>query len=308
MVQVCDGSELPKGDKSKVYLLRSYGDTAHEIWDVADPAKPALLTTVVAKLKGTHKSWWECDTGIAFLVSGVEGWLDRRQTQSRLFRLWCKQPRRPADRRPRKAPERPERAHAREPRLSAGLAARFPAAIRRAHDVSRSGHGDRGIRQGQGRAQAGFRRRDRRNLPQRVPGGAPDGHLRRRHRRDSAGRRVELGRAREKRRLLQPRRALRHALLERELRSRVLQAHHVLCALQRRGARTRHPRSFPSEGDRLLCSRRHGKDREALRRQGAEERCKIAIQTNNVEVDERGYIYAVDRANTGMHILRLTGA
>ena len=32
------------------------------------------------------------------------------------------------------------------------------------------------------------------------------------------------------------------------------------------------------------------------------------IQTNNVEVDERGYIYAVDRANTGMHILRLTGA
>ena len=41
---------------------------------------------------------------------------------------------------------------------------------------------------------------------------------------------------------------------------------------------------------------------------GAEERCKTAIQTNNVEVDERGYIYAVDRANTGMHILRLTGA
>src|SRR5260370_33667503 len=41
---------------------------------------------------------------------------------------------------------------------------------------------------------------------------------------------------------------------------------------------------------------------------GVEESCKIAIQTNNVEVDERGYIYAVDRANTGMHILRLTGA
>ncbi len=32
-----------------------------------------------------------------------------------------------------------------------------------------------------------------------------------------------------------------------------------------------------------------------------------AIQTNNVEVDERGYIYIVDRANTGMHILELTG-
>lgn len=33
-----------------------------------------------------------------------------------------------------------------------------------------------------------------------------------------------------------------------------------------------------------------------------------AIQTNNVEVDERGYIYIVDRANTGMHILELTGS
>ena len=27
------------------------------------------------------------------------------------------------------------------------------------------------------------------------------------------------------------------------------------------------------------------------------------IQTNNLEVDDRGYIYAVDRANTGMHII-----
>jgi hypothetical protein len=34
---------------------------------------------------------------------------------------------------------------------------------------------------------------------------------------------------------------------------------------------------------------------------------KRAIQTNNVEVDDRGYIYIVDRANSGMHILELTG-
>jgi hypothetical protein len=40
---------------------------------------------------------------------------------------------------------------------------------------------------------------------------------------------------------------------------------------------------------------------------GPNERCKVAIQTNNVEVDDRGYIYIVDRANTGMHILELTG-
>ena len=38
-----------------------------------------------------------------------------------------------------------------------------------------------------------------------------------------------------------------------------------------------------------------------------QDRCKVAIQTNNVETDDRGYIYIVDRANTGMHILELTG-
>ncbi len=37
------------------------------------------------------------------------------------------------------------------------------------------------------------------------------------------------------------------------------------------------------------------------------DRCKVAIQSNNVETDDRGYIYVVDRANTGMHILELTG-
>jgi hypothetical protein len=81
MVRACNGSDLPKADKSKVYLLRTYGNSAHEIWDVTDPAKPTLLTTIVKGLKGTHKNWWECDTGIAYLVSGVEGWRVRRMTQ-----------------------------------------------------------------------------------------------------------------------------------------------------------------------------------------------------------------------------------
>ena len=35
--------------------------------------------------------------------------------------------------------------------------------------------------------------------------------------------------------------------------------------------------------------------------------CVPAIQINNVEVDERGYIYAVDRANSGLYLLELTG-
>jgi hypothetical protein len=38
------------------------------------------------------------------------------------------------------------------------------------------------------------------------------------------------------------------------------------------------------------------------------EQCKTAIQTNNLEVDERGYVYAADRANTGLHIVELTGS
>ena len=46
MVRVCDGATLPKGDKSKVYLLRPYGNAAHEIWDVSDPAQSVRLTTL----------------------------------------------------------------------------------------------------------------------------------------------------------------------------------------------------------------------------------------------------------------------
>jgi hypothetical protein len=81
MVRVCDGKTLPKGDKSKVYLLRPFGNQAHEIWDTTDPAHPKLVTRVVEGLKGTHKSFWECDTGVAYLVSGVPGWRVPRMTQ-----------------------------------------------------------------------------------------------------------------------------------------------------------------------------------------------------------------------------------
>jgi hypothetical protein len=36
--------------------------------------------------------------------------------------------------------------------------------------------------------------------------------------------------------------------------------------------------------------------------------CKVAIDTNNVEVDDRGFIYLVDGDNTGMHIVELIGS
>ena len=83
MVRVCGGDTLPKGIKGKWYMLRVFGNAAHEIWDVTDPAKPSLLTTVVKDLQGTHTSWWECDTGIAYLVTDgrVDGFRSKRITK-----------------------------------------------------------------------------------------------------------------------------------------------------------------------------------------------------------------------------------
>ncbi|HEY4918930.1 MAG TPA: hypothetical protein VII40_02395 [Xanthobacteraceae bacterium] len=79
MVRVCDGKTLPHGDPNKFYLLRVFGGQAHEIYDVTDPANPALLARIDG-LADTHKSWWECDTGIAYLVSGAPGWRVKRMT------------------------------------------------------------------------------------------------------------------------------------------------------------------------------------------------------------------------------------
>jgi hypothetical protein len=59
---------LPNADKTKIYLLRATSNS-HEVYDVTDPSNPKLVTTVVSNLGDTHKSWWECDTGIAYLVS-----------------------------------------------------------------------------------------------------------------------------------------------------------------------------------------------------------------------------------------------
>ncbi|MEP7056791.1 MAG: hypothetical protein ABI809_03340 [Caldimonas sp.] len=81
MVRVCSGAELPRADKSRFYMLRGFGNRAHEIWDVTDPSKPALLTTIGKGLKGTHKNFWECDSGIAYLVSGDPQWRTTRMTK-----------------------------------------------------------------------------------------------------------------------------------------------------------------------------------------------------------------------------------
>jgi len=83
MVRVCDGRKLPKGDPAKVYLLRTGGTASQQVWDVTAPERPGLVTTVVRGLKDTHKNWWECDTGIAYLISDgrPEGWRTKRMTK-----------------------------------------------------------------------------------------------------------------------------------------------------------------------------------------------------------------------------------
>src|SRR5258707_15747644 len=80
MVRVCDGKTLSKADPAKVYMLRVFGGQGHEIWDVTTPENPTLISRLMG-LRDTHKSWWECDSGIAYLVSGVPGWRVKRMTE-----------------------------------------------------------------------------------------------------------------------------------------------------------------------------------------------------------------------------------
>ena len=87
MAHVCAGDRLPSNSRAEAerkaghsYLLRSNGNSSgsanpgtesHQIYDVTNPAAPVLLTTLPpgATYTNTHKSWWECDTGIAYLVA-----------------------------------------------------------------------------------------------------------------------------------------------------------------------------------------------------------------------------------------------
>ena len=77
--------------------------------------------------------------------------------------------------------------------------------------------------------------------------------------------------------------------------------------LQCRRARARHPRSLSSQRGRLFHPGDHRQTDKRCVTVDGKDRCKVAIQTNNLETDDRGYVYIVDRANTGMHILELTG-
>jgi len=67
MVQTCRGSALPV-DNRKTYLLRANGHKSHEVWEVSEPTAPTLVSTPLSGGSATHKNWWDCQTGIAYMV------------------------------------------------------------------------------------------------------------------------------------------------------------------------------------------------------------------------------------------------
>ena len=74
MVRVCD---IAGG----TYLLRDAASRVrHELWDVSDPRSPRFVNIIVDGLEGTHKNYWECDTGVAYLASQDPAWR-RRNTK-----------------------------------------------------------------------------------------------------------------------------------------------------------------------------------------------------------------------------------
>ena len=352
MVRVCNGAELPKGDKSKVYLLRNYGDAAHEIWDVADPARPMRVSTVVDKLKGTHKSWWECETGIAFLVSGVQEWRVRRHPQ--VYDL--SDPAKPAFIRNFGLPGHEPGASGAPPSTLHGPISTGPKGNR---VYFAYGANSKGVLQivDRDKLLTGPKEPTPQNLvyPQVARLDFPpqfgahtafpmlgmdlaeftkDKEARRRDFVVVTGEtfRNECQEARQMAIFVDVTDETRpvgvsswavpessggfcgrggrfgtHSSSESfapVYYKRVLFFAHFNAGVRAVDVRDPfHPREIAYYIPAVTA-----KTEKRCIGKGAEERCKVAIQTNNVDVDERGYIYAVDRANTGMHILRLSGA
>lgn len=85
MVRMCLGSDLPGGVAGKVYLMRNFNQ-GYETWDVTDVTAPVKLQTF-GGMRNTHKHWWECKSGIAYLPGSrvADGW---RQGQSMVVLDW----------------------------------------------------------------------------------------------------------------------------------------------------------------------------------------------------------------------------
>ena len=351
MVRVCNGSDLPKADKSKVYMLRPYGNAAHEIWDVTDPAKPVLVTTVVKGIKGTHKNWWECDSGVAYLVSGVTGWRTRRMTQ--IYDL--SDPAKPQFIRNFGLPGQQPGAAGAEPTELHGPISTGPKGNRVYFGY---GTNKGGVLQIVDREKLlkGPKEPTSENLLYPQVGrmdlspntgahtvfpvlGMPVAEFAK----DKDGGKRDfvfivneslVNECQEARQMMwvadisteaKPQGVASWTVPEasgnfcsrggrfgthssNENMTPIYYRRMVFIANFNAGVRAVDIRDpyHPKEVGYYIPAVTDKTDKRCIKVNGA-ERCKVAIQTNNLEVDERGYIYAVDRANTGLHILEVTG-
>src|SRR5882672_8186790 len=90
MARMCLGSDLPNGMPGHVYLLRNIqGSTAsgYEVWDVTGVSNPRRVKAI-GGLRNTHKPWWECKTGIAYMPGSKNAAPLWRQRQSMLIYDW----------------------------------------------------------------------------------------------------------------------------------------------------------------------------------------------------------------------------
>lgn len=89
--RMCLGSDLPGGVPGRVYMMRNVQTntlavSGYEVWDVTDVTNPTLVGAL-RNLRNTHKHWWECKTGIAYLPGSknTPAW---RQRQSMMIVDW----------------------------------------------------------------------------------------------------------------------------------------------------------------------------------------------------------------------------
>ncbi|MFZ1059502.1 MAG: hypothetical protein WAP47_09960 [Candidatus Rokuibacteriota bacterium] len=88
--RMCLGSDLPGGTSGHVYMMRNVqGSSAsgYEVWDVTLVANPTLVGEM-RSLRNTHKHWWECKTGIAYLPGSKGAPPLWRRGQSMLIVDW----------------------------------------------------------------------------------------------------------------------------------------------------------------------------------------------------------------------------
>jgi hypothetical protein len=351
MTRTCAGKDLPKGDPNKFYLLRAVGMKGHEVYDVTDPGNPVLISAIGQNLRDTHKNFWECKTGIAYLVSGVPGWRTRRMTQ--VYDL--SDPAKPVKIRDFGLPGQ-------EPGATGAVPTELHGPISLGPEANRVyfGYGtDKG-----GILQIVDRQKLLTGPKEPTPANLRYPEIGRLEMSPLNGAHTafpmlkmpvaEFGREKEgsvrdfvmvvdeeiRNECEEPRQMVWFVDVTIEAKPMVVSSYTVpeqsghfcdrggrfgshssnesmapiyykklaFIAFFNAGVRAVDVRDpyHPKEVGYFIPAITAATDKRCVKVNG-QDRCKVAIQTNNVETDDRGYIYIVDRANTGLHILELTG-